>query len=142
MVPLIPAVIAPVFETINKILERLWPDPAERAKAELAVMQMQQAGEFRELELRMSAIVAEAQSADPWTSRARPSLFYVLYVMILASIPYGALYAIAPVHAAHVASGVQSWLAAIPSELWTVFGAGYLGYGAMRSYEKGKGVAK
>ena len=44
--------------------------------------------------------------------------------------------------AVRIAAGVHAWLAAIPSELWTLFGAGYLGYGAMRSVEKVRGVTK
>lgn len=39
----------------------------------------------------MKAIIAEAQSRDPWTSRARPSFMYVMYVLILFSIPRGAI---------------------------------------------------
>ena len=36
---------------------------------------------------QMQAIVAEAQSADPRTSRARPSFLYVMYALLIWSIP-------------------------------------------------------
>jgi hypothetical protein len=31
----------------------------------------------------MAAVLAEAESPDPWTSRARPSFLYVMYVLLL-----------------------------------------------------------
>ncbi len=37
---------------------------------------------------RMTAIVAEANSADPWTSRARPSFLYVMYALLLWAIQW------------------------------------------------------
>lgn len=103
---------------------------------------MQQNGEFRELEERMKAIVTEASSNDPWTSRARPSFMYVMYLMILAAIPMGFLFAFKPEVAMAVTAGVKNWLQAIPEEMWWLFGAGYLGYTTTRGYEKTKGVSK
>lgn len=122
----------------GKLIDKLFPDPAERARAELALLQMQQSGELKELEVRMSAILAEAQSADPWTSRSRPSFLYVMYSMILASIPMGMLHAWHPEVAGAIAVGMQSWLSALPEELWWLFGAGYLGYTGARSVDKGR----
>ncbi len=80
----------------------------------------------------------EAKSADPWTSRARPSFLYVVYTFILAAIPMGFLFAFEPETAEAVTEGVRLWLAAIPGEMWALFGAGYLGYSGMRSYDKRK----
>ena len=99
-------------------------------------MQMEQEGGLKELQISMSAILAEANSEDPWTSRARPSFLYVIYIFILASIPFGALFAFKPDVADSVVTGVTSWLAAIPEEMWWMFGAGYLGYTGFRSYDK------
>ena len=44
----------------------------------------------------MQAIVAEAQSTDPWTSRARPSFLYMMYALILWAIPMGLIAAADP----------------------------------------------
>ena len=99
---------------------------------------MQQAGELKELETRMSAILAEAKSADPWTSRARPSFLYVVYVVILAAIPMGIPHAFNPDLAVGIAQGFQAWLHAIPEDLWWLFGAGYLGYTGARTFDKRK----
>lgn len=132
--------IGPLANLAGDALKRVLPaekmSESERVKLEsdlrLAIMQM----EDKQLETRMSAILAEAKSSDPWTSRARPSFLYVFYVMILASIPMGILSAFRPDLTIAVAEGMQSWLAAIPGELYAVFGAGYLGYTGAREYGK------
>ena len=102
-------------------------------------MKLAQDGQLKEMETRLSAILAEAQSSDPWTSRARPSFMYVIYILLLASIPMGFLFAFKPEIAMAVTDGFQGWLAAIPTELYTLFGAGYLGYAGARTVDKMKG---
>lgn len=117
----------------GKLIDRLWPDPEQRAAAKQQLAQMQMDGDLKELEIRMSAIIAEAKSADPWTSRARPSFLYVMYVMILSSIPIGVLSVFSPESATSISTGMRSWLTAVPDSLWAVFGVGYTGYTAARS---------
>jgi hypothetical protein len=135
-----PLLIAPILEIGKGLIDKLFPDKskqaAERAQAEFALAQLQQDGTLKELGIQMSAIIAEAQSADPWTSRARPSFLYVMYAMILTSVPMGILYAFKPEVATAVAAGVKAWLDAIPDEMWWLFGAGYLGYTGARMFEK------
>lgn len=141
-----PLLIAPVFDLGKSIIERLFPDKekqaTQRAEAEQALMQLQQQGRLQEMTQQLSAIIAEAQSPDPWTSRARPSFLYVMYVMIITALPFAVLWAFQPETADRMATGLQKWLAAIPDALWALFGAGYLGYAGARSWEKTKGAAK
>ena len=125
-----------VFDFGSKIIDKLFPDKTEAEKLKLAMLQQQQAGEFKDLEMRFSAIVAEANSQDPWTSRARPSFMYVMYALLLASLPMGVLFAFQPDTAQAVTDGVGRWLNALPEELWWLFGAGYLGYSGARTFEK------
>ena len=87
---------------------------------------------------RFSIVLAEASSTDPWTSRARPAFMYVIYILLLASIPMGIVYAVSPQTSANIITGFGAWLKAVPSDLYTLFGAGYLGYGAFRTYDKSK----
>ena len=122
-----PLLLGGIFDIGKSLIERLIPDPEQKAKAQLELLKMQQDGEFKELETRMSAILAEANSADPWTSRARPAFLYVMYVMILSALPMGFLSAFEPQIAMDVAEGMKMWLAALPGELYALFGAGYLG---------------
>ena len=125
-----------VFDFGSKIIDKLFPDKTEAEKLKLAMLQQQQAGEFKDLEMRFSAIVAEANSQDPWTSRARPSFMYVMYALLLAALPMGVLFAFQPDTAQAVTDGVGRWLNALPEELWWLFGAGYLGYSGARTFEK------
>jgi len=122
----------------GKLIDKLIPDPAEKAKAQLELMRLQQSGELDELKTRMSAIISEAQSADPWTSRARPSFLYVCYFLILMAVPMGVLSAFSPATATAIADGFRAWLAAIPSDIITLMGVGYLGYTGARSWDKTK----
>lgn len=129
-------IVLPLLEIGGKLLEKLFPDPEQRAKHQLDLLTLQQNGQLRELEVRMSAILAEAQSADPWTSRARPLFLYVVYIIILMSIPMGIVTVIHPGSAGEFIAGFKAWLNAIPEDMWWLFGAGYLGYTGARSYDK------
>lgn len=135
-----PLLLAPLSELIKTVVGRVWPDPEQQAKAQLELAKLAQNGELTVMTSQMSAILAEANSADPWTSRARPSFLYVMYVMILAGIPMGVLYAFQPAIALGIAAGLQAWLGAIPEEMWWLFGVGYTGYTGSRMFEKVKGI--
>jgi len=136
------AIIGGIVDIGKSIIGNLFPDPKERAEAELKLAVMHQNGQLKELETRMSAIVMEASSNDPWTSRARPSFMYVFYVLLLASLPMGILFAVSPDTAHNVTVGFKNWLDAVPEQMWDLFLFGYLGYSGARTFEKAKGVAK
>ena len=137
-----PFPLAAALPIVGKVIDRILPDKAAKDAAKLALLELEQQGEFKEDELRMNAIVMEAQSKDPWTSRARPSFFYVIYLYIVAAIPMGIVTAINPVVASDITAGVQAFLAAIPEILYQVFIAGFLGYTGARTFEKVKGTTK
>ena len=130
-----------ILEIGGEILGRVIPDPTERARAELELLKMEQEGRFEDMRIRLSAIIAEAQSPDPWTSRARPSFLYVMYLMILSAFFVGIAQVFNPAAVETFTAGVRAWLSAIPEELWWLFGAGYLGYTGARMREKEKRVA-
>jgi hypothetical protein len=138
--------ILPLLDLGKSLIDRIFPDKvaqaSERAKAELELAALQQSGKLKEIEISLSAIMAEAQSADPWTSRARPTFLYVIYLVIVLGVPMGFLSAFYPEVASRVADGFGKWLSAVPDSLWALFGAGYLGYTGARMWEKGKGVTK
>lgn len=127
---------------VGKVLDRVLPDKATSDAAKLKVLELQQSGELKLLETQMSAIIAEAQSADPWTSRARPSFLYVMYLLILWCIPMGILTAFRPETASAITAGMTGYLSAIPEPLYMLFGTGYLGYTAARQWGKAKGTDK
>jgi hypothetical protein len=129
----------------SKLIDKIWPDKTaqatERAKAELAMLEVKNEQDIKLMTASLSAIIAEANSADPWTSRARPSFMYVIYILLLMGIPMGILAAFRPDLAANIANGFKLWLAAIPDSLYALFGAGYLGYTGARTIEKSRGVS-
>lgn len=146
---MIAAVIAAAIPLVNSILtaakpvlENIIPDPIKRAQIEAALVQASRQIDIEELKVQLSPILAEAQSVDPWTSRARPTFLYVMYGFLCFSFPMGVLYAFSPVEAMHVADGVKAWLGAMPESVWWLFGAGYLGYTGARSFDKAKRTAK
>jgi len=135
---LIDAVIGP----IGKLLDKIIPDPQARDRAKMELLQLQDSQEMEALKAQLSAILAEAGSTDPWTSRARPSFLYVMYTIILWAIPMGLIAAVAPDTAKGIATGMNAYLAGIPEPLWALFGTGYLGYTAARQWGKVKGVER
>lgn len=133
-----------LFPLISSIIDKvgnLFPSDKEKNDAKIVLLQAEQAGELEAVKVQLSAILSEAQSADPWTSRARPSFMYVIYLLILMGIPMGFLSAYNPAMALSVAAGFKAWLTAIPDGLYTLFGVGYLGYTGARSVEKLKNKA-
>lgn len=123
-------------------IDKIWPSPTEEMAAKVSLMKATADAAIGQLQAANSVMLAEEASSDPWTSRARPSFMYVIYILILASLPIGILSAFSPVIATHIADGFKSWLTAIPDSMWGLFGTGYLGYSASRTWEKVKGVAK
>ena len=130
----------------SKLIDKIFPDKIaqenERAKATLELLSLQNDFEIKQQTTQLSAIIAEAQSVDPWTSRARPSFLYVIYIMLIFGLPMGVLAAFRPDLSNSIAQGFGAWLQAIPDSLYTLFGAGYLGYTGARSIEKSKGISK
>ncbi|WP_310498431.1 holin family protein [Sandarakinorhabdus sp.] len=132
------ALIAPIAGLIDKLI----PDPKARDAAKLELVKLQNGQELELLHAQLSAIVAEANSNDPWTSRARPSFLYVMYTLLLWSIPMGLIAAVQPQMAHDIATGMTRYLNGLPEPLYALFGTGYLGYTAARQWGKVKGVDK
>lgn len=135
MIPIITAALPILGQLLDDVIET----DAEKAAAKAKLMKLTQEGALADMEVRLSAIIAEANSKDPWTSRARPSFLYVIYTLLLFSIPMGFLFAFKPEVAQLVTVGFKDWLHAIPDSLYTLFGAGYLGYAGARTVDKLKG---
>ena len=136
------SIIAGLIGPVAKLIDKIIPDPEARDRAKLELIKLEGSQEMEQLKVQLSAIVAEAQSADPWTSRARPSFLYVMYALLLWAIPMGLIAATHPEMAASIAQGMNAYLAGIPEPLYALFGTGYLGYTAARAWGKAKGVEK
>ncbi len=136
--PILEALIGPLVSLIDKVI----PDPEARAKAKLELLKLESSRELERIEAQLSAIVTEANSQDPWTSRARPTFLYVMYALILWSLPMGLLSAVQRDTADAIAHGMTAYLGALPEPLYALFGTGYLGYAVMRQWGKIKGTDK
>jgi hypothetical protein len=134
--------LASLIPAVANLIDKIIPDPQAREQAKLALLQAENQQALEELKLQLSAILAEAQSPDPWTSRARPTFLYLIYSIIATEV-IGSIVGIwFPDQVFQAAKNLKDLLGAIPSDLWWLFGAGYLGYTGARSFEKAKGVAK
>jgi len=134
------AILETLIGPITSIIDKIIPDKEARAKAKLELIKLEGSQEMNLIEARLQAIVAEANSQDPWTSRARPSFMYVMYLMILWALPMGILAAFDPGAAQDIARGMNAYLNGLPEPLYALFGTGYLGYTAARQWGKAKGT--
>ena len=136
------SILEAIVGPVSKLLDKIIPDPPARDRAKLELLKLQGDQELATITAQMQAIVAEAQSTDPWTSRARPSFLYAMYALILWAIPMGLIAAADPRMAAGIANGMTAYLRGIPEELYALFGTGYLGYTAARTWGKMRGVER
>ena len=138
-----PLLIGGVMDVGNRLINKWFPDPEQKAKAQMELFQMQAQGELKETEVRLSAIMKEAQSTDPWTSRARPTFMYVFYLVIACLVIVAPLVGVFhPEEMKTFFTNVKQGFNAIPEEMWWVFTVGYLGYSGARTFEKSKGISK
>ena len=135
---IINGIIGPVAALLDKII----PDPKARDAAKLELLRLQGDQSLNEVRQQLSALLAEAQSTDPWTSRARPGFLYVMYALLLWAIPMGLIAAAQRGMAKDIAAGMTAYLNGIPEPLYALFGTGYLGYTVARSWGKAKGVER
>ena len=129
-----------LISPLSSIIDRVIPDKEARDRAKLELLKLEGTQEIEQLRTRMSAIVAEATSTDPWTSRARPGFLYVMYVMILFALPMGLVGAFRPEAAQGIAAGINGYLNGLPEPLYALFGTGYLGYTVARQWGKARGT--
>lgn len=134
------SIIGHLIEPISKIIDKVIPDKVAREQAKLELLKLEGSQEMEAVKVQLSAILSESKSADPWTSRARPSFLYVMYLIILWSIPMGLIAAFRPEAALSIANGMNAYLNGLPEPLYALFGTGYLGYTAARQWGKIRGV--
>lgn len=131
-----------IIGPVSGLLDRIIPDPKAREAAKIELVKLDNGQQLEALKAQMSAVIAEAQSPDPWTSRARPSFLYVMYTLLLWSIPMGLIAAFRPATAQAIAAGMTAYLGGLPEPLYALFGTGYLGYTVARTWGKTKGVER
>ncbi|MGH6946135.1 MAG: 3TM-type holin [Kiloniellales bacterium] len=126
----------PLAQLASTLIDKLFVTEEEKAAARARLLKLHQDGKLSELQISMSAIVEEARSADPWTSRARPTFLYLIYGVIALCFLGGTLGLWWPGEVAQAAANIEALLGAVPDDLWWLFGTGYLGYTGARSFDK------
>lgn len=124
-----------------KIIDRVLPNPEQKAAAQLELLKLQQSGNLAELDAELKLVLAqtdinkiEAASPDAYVSSWRPTVGYICCI--------GLLYCF-------IVQPIGAWIAAahgfaeppvLPgNELYTLLFA-MLGLGGMRSFDKVKGT--
>lgn len=90
----------------------------------------------------MSSPEDNDRATDRWTARARPAFLYVMYGLLLWSVPLGVIGGMRPDVAAAITHAMRAYFNALPEPLYALFGTGYLGYTAARAWGKAKGVER
>ena len=130
-----PLLLGPVFDLGGKIIDRLFPDPAQKAAAELELLKLTQSGDLQTVLAQLEINAKEA---------AHPSLFVAGWRPFVGwCCGLGLAYAT-------MGHNILSWLAvargwpvppAVDSDVLIYTLGGLLGIAGLRSVEKVKGVS-
>lgn len=130
-----PLLIGPLFELGKGIIERLFPDPAQKAAAELELLKMTQSGDLQVILAQLAINAKEAESPRIFIGGWRPFTGWIC--------GFGLLYATILHNILEWVSIIQNWPAppAVDTDtLLYVLGA-LLGIAGLRSYDKKQGTA-
>lgn len=132
-----------VFDFGSKLLDKFFPDPAQKAAAALELEKMHQTGELAKLAAetdlmkgQLAINQSEAQSTNWLVAGARPAILWVCGFAL-------AYAAILEPFARFIAAVIYHYNGAFPvidTTLTMQILLGLLGLGGMRSWEKSKGV--
>lgn len=139
----------PVTEVLSigsKLIDRLWPDPAQRDQAKIQLLQLQQTGELATL--TATTDLAKAQAAINQQEAASTSLFVAgwrPFVGWCCGAAFAYAFILQPfvtflLAVFHVPVDPKTLPVLDVSSMMPVL-LGMLGLGAMRSYEKVQGAA-
>lgn len=123
MIPVLDAVL----NIGGKVIDRLWPDPAQQTAAKMELLRLAQEGEFRELEASMQVVVAEAKSEHWLTATWRP-ITMLVFVAVVANNLIIAPY-LSMLFSVNVALPM-------PDQVWELLNLGIGGYLMGRTVEK------
>lgn len=131
----------PIIDGIFKIIDKVIPDPKEKAYAQMEALKLQQAGEFKQIEADLRVMLAQAEinkaeaGTDAFRGGWRPAVGWTcvggLFYTYLAQPLLAWL------------SSVQNWPVPPTLDIFDlmILLGGMLGFGGMRSFERIKGKA-
>ena len=138
-----PLLLSGIFDIGKNLIDRFFPDPAQKAAAALELARMQQNGELAQLaaetdlaKLQIQTNIEESKSTNWWVAGWRPAIGWVCG----AGLAYAALIEPFARFAAKVWFGYTGDFPVIDTDLTLQILMGMLGLGVMRSVEKVKGA--
>lgn len=129
--------ISLALEIGGKVLDRVFPDPTERAKAQLELLKLEQSGDLAAMTAQTDINKVEASSTSVFVSGWRPFVGWVCGISLL----YAALIEPFSRFVAQVIFKYAGEFPYIDTDLTLQILLGLLGLAGMRSWEKEKGVA-
>jgi hypothetical protein len=128
--------VTAVLDIGGKLIDRMWPDPAQAATAKLELIKLQQSGDLAQMTGQLDINKIEAASSSTFVSGWRPAIGWVCALALLYQ------YLVRPLAMA-VFAAVGHPLPVMPGldeNLWQLMMA-MLGMGGLRTFEKVQGVA-
>jgi hypothetical protein len=133
-----PLLIGSVIDIGSKVIDRLFPDPQQKAIAQLELLKLQQSGEFKELDAHVELARGQMEinkieaGSDLFRGGWRPACGWIC----VSGLFYNAiLQPIVPELVAMITGKAMTLRPADTEVLMTLLG-GLLGLGGMRSWEK------
>ena len=131
-----PLIIGPVLEFGGRLLERLFPDPQEKARAELQMLALSQEADLKTILAQIEVNAREAQHASIFVAGWRPAVGWCgAFGLLYASVLYPAFGWLCR---------IKGWPAppTLDTDVLMYILGGILGLGGYRSLEKIKGATK
>ena len=136
--------IGPILEIGSKLIDKLFPDPTEKARAQLELMKLQQNGELAQLQadlqLAMSQLEVnkiEAGSGSLFRGGWRPSVGWICAFALFYQMSLRPVFTwLGPL------IGLPAGMPSLELDTLMTLLFGMLGLGAYRTYEKVKGNDK
>ena len=140
-----PLLISGLFSAAQSLIERFFPDPAAKAQAQLDLLKMQQTGELAQLaaatdlaKLQVQVNLEEAKHPSLLVSGGRPFIMWVCGI----AMAYAAILEPMARFIAEVVFGYIGDFPHIDTDITLQVLMGLLGLSGLRTWEKGKGVAR
>ena len=128
--------VTAVLDIGGKLIDRMWPDPAQAATAKLELIKLQQSGDLAQMTGQLEINKIEAANVNMFVSGWRPAIGWVCALALLYQ------YLVRPLAVA-IFAAVGHPLPVMPGldeNLWQLMMA-MLGMGGLRTFEKVQGVA-
>jgi len=125
-----------VLGLATSLIDRIFPDPAQKASAQLELLKLQQSGELAQITGQLDINKIEAANVNLFVSGWRPAIGWV------CSLALAYQYLVRPL-AGTIAMMTGHTLPPLPGlddNLWQLM-MGMLGMGGLRTFEKVQGVA-